>query len=383
MLMLLFVLFISNIQIVNAETVTSPSYKIEGLTFGTDGGKDLSSGNFRLNLSAGGNLNDVKLQSASYKIGAGGKSVLQANIPQVKCFETTTSGSTSCDNPAVVPNGMEQVCGFGGCFNRARFEIDSQNNPADTLYSVQISTDVAWGSWSYIDGGTRYLENIATHDINDYLTEDSWENDSGVFNLVGLNPAVTYYIRITALRGDFTESGYSNVLSATTGIPTTTFNVIVADENEIPTTDIDLGLMSYGNVFTGNNYIWLYVGTNASGGAGIYVRDLYNGLRSNSQSYTINSITGDLSGSTGYGLQSRSVIQNNLGPVVAIGDYAFSGDNVGLLSNDIASRMIFSTSGQAVVYGKASVFVKAQPSEAAPAVSDYTDSLYFTIATSF
>jgi hypothetical protein len=365
-----------------AETIVSPSYKIEGLTFGADGGADLNSANFRLNLSAGGNLNDVKLQSTSYKVGAGVKSVLQANIPQLACFESTTSASTDCTDPAVVPNGMEQVCGFGGCFNKARFEIDAQGNPTDTLYSVQITTDAGWGSWNYVDGTSRFIESVANHDIDDYLTESVWESGAGVFNIVGLDPAVTYYLRITALRGDFTESGYSNVLSSTTGVATTSFNVLVADENEMATTDIDLGTMSYGTVAVGDNFIWLYLGTNASGGAGIYVRDLYSGLRSISTAFTIDSVSSDLSSNIGYGLQNRTSVQDNLGPIIPSLMYNLGGEIVGIVENDLAANLIYSTSNKPVLNGKTSLYVKANPAEAAPSVTDYTDTLYFTVASS-
>lgn len=362
-----------------AETVESPSYKIEGLTIGSDGGQDLSSNNYRLNTAIGGNLNSERLLSSSYQIGASAIDVFQANVPKVQCFEATSTATTSCSNASLIPDGAVMLCGDGGCYDKARFEIDTQNNPVDTLYSVQITTDPLSEQWDFIDGASRVIEGLSTHDINDYLTETQWEDGAGVFNIVGLDSGVTYYLRITALQGDFTESAPSPYVTETTGFPSLAFSVYAGDSVGVPSGSlIEMLGINVSSPASGNDKIWLEVGTNYDRGAIVYVRDIYEGLYSADKSYTLVSGDLDLTSNAGYGIQIASSTSDYLGPIVHPSVYTQPGDTVGGLVSDLYARELFNTSGAPLAGGVVSYEVKARANESTPIASDYTDVLLFT-----
>jgi len=380
--------FIFESQSLRAEEVSSPSYIIKGLTVGEGGNGNQSSTSYGLLANFSGNLNDVRFSSTSYKIGVGEGFVLMANVPTISCFETTSAGSTSCIDSKVNPGGMVKICGDGGCYNRARFEINSQLNPSDTLYSAQLTTDPTWATYNYIDGTNFTIETISTHDLNDYQTKATWEGTASGFNLFGLASNTTYYLRLTALHGDFTESGTSPAVSALTGQPQISFDIDIAPTSGSGTETnspyiINMGSLSVDTITTATDLVWLDLGTNLSGGVKVFVRDQYSGLYSASKSYTLTSTTNDLTSLSGYGLKQNSVTQTYLGPMVVTAKYDGFGNNVGSIANNIYSEMIYNTSGSPVYQGRMSLFVKAKPNESTPNAGDFTDTLYFTVSGSY
>ena len=283
---------------------------------------------------------------------------------------------------------MVALCGDPGCYNRARFEIDTESNPSDTLYSIQITTDVSWASWNYIDGGTFLIETSASHDLNDYLTETSWEGVVSNFNVYGLTPGTQYYLRITALHGDFTESEPGPDANATTEEPSISFDLDIANTGGAATEtaapySVDLGAISAGAVSTASNLIWMDVGTNLNEGARVFVRDTYTGLYTNSQTYTLASINGDLDSLTGYGLNEYTSSETYLGPLSIETNYGQGGNIVGQVASAAYSSSLYNTSSQPIYEGRGALYVKAKPAEAAPSASDYTDTVIFTVTADF
>lgn len=371
------------VNLIYADDVDSTNYKIKDLTVGSGGGEDESSSNYRLLQSIGDNLNDDRFSSANYKLGVGVAYNWMATAPSIQCFETTTEGSTSCNDADVNPDGMVMICGDGGCFDRARFELNAENNPSDTLYSIQITTDSGWGSWDFIDGATFMVENSANHDINDYLTESSWEGTASNINVLGLSPGTTYYLRATALCGDFTESDPGPAANTATGYPLITFDLDIADtggssaETSSPYA-IDLGELGIGSVTTASNLIWFDIGSNASGGTVISVLDDYTGLNSVSVSYTITSADADLnSASEGYGLQEYSSTESYLGPLTVESAFGNGGNTVGGISTSPVN--IYNTSTDPIYGGRASLYIKAKASNSTPAADDYQDEITFRV----
>src|SRR5574344_1604836 len=118
---------------------------------------------------------------------------------------------------------MVAICGKGGCYHKARFELTPNGNPSDTLYTVALSKDNFTNDIKYIDGATFLPESATNHNINDFRTETYWETE--VFNIQGLMASTLYYVRISALSGDFTQSDYSTAASTTTGAGNIFFDI--------------------------------------------------------------------------------------------------------------------------------------------------------------
>jgi len=367
-----------------ADDLDSTNYSIIDLTVGSGGGEDQTSSNYRLMASIGDNANDERFSSSSYKLGVGTVQVWKATAPSVKCFETTTDGSTSCDDADVTPDGMVMICGAGGCYDRARFELNAEGNPSDTLYSVQISTDSGWSSWNYIDGTTFYVESSGNHDINDYITESSWEGTASSFNVYGLDYDTTYYLRATALHGDFTESEPGPDANSATTTPQVTFDIDIAgtggssSETGAPYS-IDMGTLRYGSVTSATDLIWMDFGTNLNGGGKIFVRDSNAGLYSSSKSYTLSSADANLDSTSGYGLQEYSSSETYLGPMTVESSFGNGGNTVGGISDNAYSEPIYNTNSDPVYEGRISLYVKARPAEDTPTSSDYADYIIMTV----
>ncbi len=381
---LIALIYITRANLIYADDVSSDDFQIKDFTLGSEGGEEQSSSDFRLMQSIGDNLNDERFTSTNYKLGVGTTFNWMATAPSITCFETTTEGSTNCSDADVNPDGMVMLCGDGGCYDKARFELNSENNPSDTLYSVQITTDSGWNSWDFIDGSTFLIENSSNHDINDYLTESSWEGTVSSFNVYGLSYGTTYYLRATALHGDFTESNPGPDSSATTAQPQITFDIDIAgtggssSETSAPYT-INLGTLKYGNITTASDLIWMDIGTNLNGGAKIYVRDSYSGLYSSSQSYTLSSSDTDLTSNTGYGLQEYSSTESYLGPLTVESSFGNGGNIVGGIANLIYSEPVYNTNSNPLYEGRCSLYIKARPAEDTPKSDDYTDNIIMTV----
>ena len=366
---------------VHAEDLNSSNYEIRDFTVGNLGDQ-LNSANYIAEFSIAEVLGDDRFNSANYRLEVGVNNTWRANVPLVECFETTTSGATSCSDPDVA-GGMVQICGDGGCYDRARFEIDAQLNPVDTLYAVRITTDVTWATWDYIDAATFTVEPFASHDIDNYQTETLWEGTASNFNIFGLDEGIDYYIQLTALHGDLTESEVSPAATAKTGLPEVSFDIDIDDitggapESAAPYT-LDLGILTITEVTTAADLIWFDIGTNMNGGTLVRVRDTNGGLFSTSNAYTLTSANADLASVPGYGLVGNSVSETYLGPIAFSGDYTGPADNIGGLITNVYGKPLLTTSGP-VSAGRASVYVKGRPALDSPVAEDYTDGIILTV----
>lgn len=385
MILCLLLVFTSVLNVLAEETQSS-NYKIVGATFNSGGGEsDAGSGDYRL-FGSIGEVSDDRLSSGTYDAKPGSPNVLVANVPILDCFETVTDGSTLCTDVDVNPDGMSMLCGQGGCYDRARFEINIQNNPSDALYSIQIK-EAGDPNWRFVDGSTFLVENLATHDINDYLTESAWEDSVSSFNILGLKPGTQYELRATALRGDFTESPPGPIVTATTAVPRILFDIDI-DNNTGVTTEssspysVDLGVLVPGNVKLAEDLIWFDIGSNAFGGVDIRIQDNNTGLNSSANAYTIPSANGDLNLVTeGFGLQNYSITQTMLGPLTSEVDFSNGGDNVGGVLTTIQN--IYNTSGAPIYEGRGAINIKAKSDTSTPAGDDYFDELTFTVVGSY
>ena len=375
------------IPVVWALDLESDNYKITGLSLNSGGSINDSSGGFSLVTAIGENFLSSRIDSGLYSLNSGNISNFTANTPLVSCFETTTNGSTDCSDSKLNGIGMVVLCGYGGCIDKARFEIDEQGNPSDTLYSIQIKK-VSDLSWMYVDGNTFQLEDESTHDIDDYLSKSDWESTLSGFNIYGLTPNTTYELRIVALHGDFTQSEPSPAQTATTSNPIISTNIDISDidENTLPPHNISLGLITTQSVKVGDDYIWFDLNTNSPSGVVMMVNGLNDGLYSNLASATIPSVdNAQINLNTvaeGYGiLLSEDPIEEYLGPITIESNY----DNLGDPSSNIVGgvsttlRSILNTSSNPILGGRVSFSIKAKISAGTPAASDYYDALTFTL----
>lgn len=378
-----------------AETLESTDYQIDGATINSGAEvTDSGSTNYLLHTSIGDFSGDPRLNSASYSIKTGTPNVFTANVPLVLCFETASSGSSQCTNGPSYLNstGMITICGPSGCYDKARIEIDSQNNPEDTLYGIQISEDDFATDIRIIDWTTRAPVTFSSRTIDDYKTKAEWEdynNSEGTgwtvgYNIQGLNPNTEYDIRIVALHGDFTHSSPSPVETATTSMPTLSLDLDISDGSGTSTETsypylVEMGLTA-GFVTTANNLIWMDINSNGSQGITLAQRGVYGGLFSSGE--LINSSTANLDvASEGFGLQSFYINQSYASPTGELEtisvetNYAGSSNFVGEIDTSLLD--VYQSTGP-IYSGRAALYVKAKPATTTP-TGNYTETISFVL----
>lgn len=334
-----------------AQLPASSNYKLDSYGIGSGGTPDSSSSTYRLE-GISGEQSGGQSASSSFKVGPGFIFSEQANVPAAPTFT----------NPA-------------NYYNKLHFVIDTGSNPSDSLFAIAISDD------DFVT--TRYIQNDnavgSTLGLEDYQTYADWGSGTGE-DVVGLTPNTTYKIKVKAISGDFTESGYGSAASASTVNSTLSFS-ITTDSQGSPPFSISLGNLSGGVVSTSSDHINVVFATNGSNGGNVYVYDSNSGLDSASAGDTIASATADLSSApSGYGPRSTSATQSSGGPFTALSPYNGAGDNVGVV--DTVIRIIYNSSGP-VVSGSGSFVLKAKPTVLNKAAGDYADTITLIAAGQF
>jgi len=268
-------------------------------------------------------------------------------------------------------------------------DTDNNINPPDTLYSVQISTDNFVSDIQYIDGSTFRPESYANHNINDYRTEAVWEAET--FNIQGLDSNKQYYIRITALHGDFTQSDYSSIATATTAAGSISFDIDIAISSGIDTESAPPYSVSFSSgtaliagaaATTASTLAWLDIDSSSTGGVSVIVFGKYGGLYSATTTQTITSSTEDLdvTGAEGFGLQSYYIDYDDSSPfygdLTATTDYSGSINSVGGAST--TANKIYSGDGP-IVAGRTGAYLKARAGTGITPASDYSEEIYFVL----
>jgi len=198
-----------------------------------------------------------------------------------------------------------------------------------------------------------------------------------------LDPGKTYYVKAKAFHGDFTESGFGPTGSASTVDPQLTFDIDIHanDQDTGGPYILDIGTLLAGNVVTAPDKIWLDLETNAESGGSVFAASQNNGLLSNSASYTIPGVNGNLDSlSEGFGFRGNTASQDSGGPFVISTDFNKSGNNVSQIPQTFVT--VFETAAP-VVGGRGSLLVKAKSSSQTPAKNDYREVLTFIGAANF
>jgi hypothetical protein len=373
--------------LVFAEELDSTNYKIVGAKTSSGGGLG-DSANYSLINSVGKISANPRVYSTNYRLYLDPSFAFLAAQPTIQCFETDTNGSTACTSgPAeLLAGGMVAICGGDGCYDKARFEISASSNPSDTLYGVQISTDNFSTDIKYLDGTTFRPE--SSYDINDFRTESVWETE--VFNIQGLSSNTTYYIRISALHGDFSQSDNSIAANATTTTGSIFFDIDIAISTGINTetaapytisfTD-STALIPGASASTASTLIWLDIDSSSVGGVSVIQFGKYGGLYSPTTTQTITSATEDLDVmlAEGFGLQSYYIdneVSGYLGDLTAETNYAGTLNNVGIVST--TAYKIYSGDGP-IRDGRTAMYLKARAGTDRDAASDYGEEIYLVL----
>ena len=323
----------------------SGNYKLDRFGFSSGGTGESASTNYKTSAESG-EVSDNQNASTNFAIGPGLAYVEMAN----------TLPAPSFTNPS-------------SYYNKLLLVINSASNPTDATFAVAISTD-NFSTTNYVQSDNTVGAALGPEDWQTYT---NWGGGSGE-NVIGLSANTTYYVKVKAEQGDYSETPWGPVASVATSDVSLSFDIDVSasDTETSSPYAINMGNLIPGSVVTSTERIWVDLDTNADYGGYVYIYDSESGLRSTTVSHTISSITGDLAAaSSGYGMQSASVAQSSGGPFVALSPYNGASQNVGIVTT--TAQPIYSSSNLPIAGGRGSFYAKAIISSVTPAASDYSD----------
>ena len=253
-------------------------------------------------------------------------------------------------------------------YSKLKIIIDNGGNSADTTFVIQISS----GSATFANN-VYYVQGDYTLGILPVSQIYSGWNSSTGFNIIGLYPGTTYYARVAASRGTFTQGPYSAVANAATINPSFTFSVVTSSQGS-PPFSVDIGNITAGAVSTSSDKVTATITTNASNGGLIYLNGTNTGLKTTTANYTISSSSNDLNSLLeGYGARGTTVSQTSGGPMELDSPYNGAGQTVGII--DTTKRTLSDSTQLPVTSGQTSFELKAKAKSTTPSATDYTDTI--------
>jgi hypothetical protein len=327
---------------------SSTDYTLHNYGFGSGGTSNSSSADYSLN-GISGETSNVASTSTNYQTKSGNNNSQQANVP----------AAPTLTNPS-------------SYYDKLKFVINPGADPSDYKFAIAISTD------NFVT--TQYVQTDdtigSTFNISNFQTYTAWGGASGQL-VIDLTPGTTYYMKVAALQGNFTQSQFGPVASAATVTPSITFS-IATDSQPSPPFSTSFGNLLPATVTNASDKIWAYLSTNADSGAYVYIKSANSGLYSSHTGTTISSASTDLgSASTGYGAQGVATTQASGGPLSISTPYNVSANNVGIL--DTNTRVIFSSPAP-ITTGSGDFKLMAKAAATTPSSSDYGDTLTITAA---
>jgi hypothetical protein len=345
---------LSGLALFFAAMPAGTTYKLQSYGVGSGGVANSVSGSYALEGTVG-EVSGTQMSGTTYKIGAGLIPTQLANVPN----------APTLTNPA-------------NYYNKLNLVLDTGNNPDDTKFAIAISSD-NFVTTQYVKSDHTVSSSLA---ITDYQTFAAWGGASG-FNIIGLLPTTTYTVKVRAMQGKFTESGWSPTASATTANPALTFDIDVSnsDVETSPPYNLSFPDLTPGTVVTGSQKIWTDFDTNGDFGGNIYIVAKNGGLKSTAVAYTIAALSGDLGSlAQGFGAQNSSLTQATGGPMTVTSPYDGTSNNVGV--TDTSIRKIYGA-GAPVTAGRTSLQLKAKSQTLTPSATDYSEILTVIAAASF
>jgi hypothetical protein len=217
----------------------SETYQLKSYGFGSGGDSGLTSETYKA-FGQTGEDGGEQLSSETMKANSGLIYAIQANIPP----------APTLSNPATN-------------YDRLKFILQTDSNPSDAQYAIQISTDDFISDIRYVQNDNTVGASLGSED---WQTYSAWGGASGAF-VSRLTNNTTYKIRAKARVGNYTESGWGPASSAVkTSDPSLTFSL---DSNTITFSNL-----SASNSFTDatKNTI-LTTSTNAYNGYIVYAKE--------------------------------------------------------------------------------------------------------------
>lgn len=329
----------------------STNYQLRDFGVGSGGSSTSASANYKADVISG-EVDGGKLTGSAYNLGTGLEFTNQSNVPNAPTFT----------NPS-------------NYYNKLKFVLDTGNNPSDTKFAIAISTDNFAADTRYVQSDMTVGSVLGTEDYQNYV---SWGSASGIL-VIGLIANTTYTVKVKAMQGNFTETGYGPTATVATVNPTMTFDIDVSatDSKTNPPFTINFGDLIANTVTDSPQKIWVDFSTNGELGGHVYVVAQNAGLQSAQASYKIDAVTGNLSALTqGFGVQGFSAA-NGLSLATL---YNQTGNTVGVTDTNI--REIFSTTSP-TTSGRGAFLLKAKSAAITPAAGDYTEILTVIAAASF
>lgn len=329
----------------------STNYQLRDFGIGSGGSSTAASTNYKADVISG-EVSGNNLTGSTYNLGTGLTFTNQSNVPNAPAFTNPSS-----------------------YYNKLKLVLDTGNNPSDTKFAIAISAD-------NFAADTRYVQSDMTVGsalgIEDYQTYTSWGGASGVL-IIGLTGNTTYTVKVKAMQGNFTETGYGPTATVATVNPSMTFDIDVSaiDSDTNPPFTINFGDLIANTVTDGPQKIWVDFSTNGELGGHVYVVAQNAGLQSAQASHKIDAVTGNLTALTqGFGVQGSSVA-NGLSLATL---YNQTGNTVGV--TDTSIREIFSATSPTTA-GRGSFLLKAKSATTTPAAGDYMEILTVIASASF
>jgi hypothetical protein len=335
---------------------SSTNYGLRDFAWGAGGTSGSTSTNYGVEALAG-ETSATDLTSSNYEVWPGLLFTQFANVPTAP---TLTNASNY--------------------YNKLNLIIGISNNPTDSEFAIAISTDNFASDTRYVQSDNTIGASLGAEDWQTYT---NWGGASGEF-VVGLAPSTTYSVKVKARQGDYTESPWGPVTSTATSGLTLSFDIDVSsiDEETVAPYTLAFGSLTPGSVATTTNKVWIDLSTNAANGGYVYVYGTNSGLYSAKTSYTISSVSGNLTAlGEGFGLQYSTVGQSAGGPLAPSSPFDGSSENVGSLTP--TAQLIFNTTSNPITSGRGSFVTKAKASGLAPAATDYTDTMTLIAVSSF
>lgn len=322
------------------------TYYLNSYSIGAGSGTNMSNGTYSGQASLGETAQSKAL-GASNTDEVGGIQAEQLAVPQAPAL---SNGSSTYYNK------------LGITLNNS---MGTSTYPSDVTFAIEIATTSNFTSPNYVQtGGVLGASPF-------YQSYASWGGASGSF-IVNLNPSTTYYVKVAALQGKYTNTEFGPSASLATVAPSIAFTV--------SPNSVSLGSLLAGSVVTSPN-VTFGLTTNAGSGGTVFVSGTNNGLHSSNTGYTISALTGNLSSSSeGFGLQGTGSSQSSGGPFTTSSPYNGSANNVGTENTSFAQ--LFS-SANPITSGSATMDIQAKSATGDPAGSDYSETLNFIASASF
>jgi len=333
------------------------SYELIDYGFGSGGTANSNSGLYQLQGTVG-ELEMASSSSNGYLLWPGLTYTLQPNVPPAPAFI----------NPG------------GNSYNLLNLTINQASNLSDTFYAIAVSTD------GFINN-VKYVQSDNTLGVSPvWQSYTSWWATGGAAsgtNIIGLNMGTTYYVKVAAGRGTFTQGPYGPIASAATINPTFTFGLQTTNRT-VPPYTVGIGAVSAGQVTTSWQKIIATITTNAVRGGTVYINDSNAGLKSaSSGNYTIASAQNDLGSggvTEGYGARGVSVSANT-GTMEILSPYNLGNNNVGPINT--SKNPIADSSSSPVNTGTVNFELKVKAGTSTPPAVDYADTITVVASGSF